>query len=412
MSHAESLTAIALALGAALLFGLFMSRLRLPVMAGFILAGVALGPSGLGLIATTEEIQELADMGVLMLLFIIGMELRLQSFSRLLPTALGIAGIEIAVMTALALLVAHFAQRQTASAIVIGFMLAISSTAVAMKMIEDAEENKKPAGRLAHAILIAQDLAVVPLIFISDALGSGATKGWMVVIAFKLGLSIVLLVGFMALLLRVKSYRFPFSRAVLKSNDFATLAVCGVCFGSATVSALLGLSPALGAFLGGIGVGHSTLRRPAVSVAGPIYSILLFAFFFSVGLLIDVQYVWRELWLVGIALVIVAGGKTLLNYVALRIFRQPHATAFLVALFLAPIGEFSFVLAESASESGVMTPEGRDLAIDVVALSLLVSPLWYLAARRAHRLAIGPLHSDVTTAPAAPDAPGPPGPGG
>jgi CPA2 family monovalent cation:H+ antiporter-2 len=234
----------------------------------------------------------------------------------------------------------------------------------------------------------------------------------MVVIAFKLGLSIVLLVGFMALLLRIKSYRFPFSRAVLKSNEFATLAVCGVCFGSATVSALLGLSPALGAFLGGIGVGHSTLRRPAVSVAGPIYSILLFAFFFSVGLLIDVRFVWRELWLVGIALFIVAGGKTLLNYAALRLFRQPHATAFLVALFLAPIGEFSFVLAESASESGVMTPEGRDFAIDIVALSLLVSPLWYLAARHAHRIALGPLTSGVTTAPAAPDAPAPPGPDG
>ena len=412
MSHAESLTAIALALGAALLFGLFMSRLRLPVMAGFILAGVVLGPSGFRLIAQTDEIQELADLGVLMLLFIIGMELRLQSFRQLLPTALGIAAIEIVAMTILALLVAWLAARQTANAVVVGFMLAISSTAVAMKMIEDAQENTLPAGRIAHAILIAQDLAVIPLLFITEALGSGTTKGAMVLIAFKLVLSIALLAGFMALLLRVKSFRFPFSRAILKSNDFATLAVVGVCFVSATLFAALGLSPALGAFLGGIGVGHSTLRRPAVSVAGPIHSILLFAFFFSVGLLIDLRDVWRELWLVGIALLIVAVGKTAINYAALRAYRQPHATAFLVALFLAPIGEFSFVLAESASESGVMTTQGRDFAIDIVALSLLVSPLWYVGARRAHRLALGPLTSGAMTAPAAPGAPAPPGPGG
>ena len=126
-----------------MLCGLVMNRLRLPAVAGFILAGVVLGPTGIGLIAPSPAIETLAELGVLMLLFILGMELRLASFRAQLPLALGIAGAMIVVTTGLAVAAAQFNAGETQSAIVIGFMLAISSTAVAMKMIEDADEKRQ-----------------------------------------------------------------------------------------------------------------------------------------------------------------------------------------------------------------------------------------------------------------------------
>jgi monovalent cation:H+ antiporter-2, CPA2 family len=387
MPHTQDLTALALVLSAAVLCGLTMSRLRLPAAAGFILAGVVLGPTGFGLIETSASIETLADLGVLMLLFIIGMELRLRSFRALLPLALGIAVVEIAAATLFAVALGFFGSGETRSAVVIGFMLAISSTAVALKMVEEADEKQSAAGKLTLAVLIAQDLAVVPLLLITNALGTGAAAETGIEIGIKLVLALGLLVGFIATLTRVKSFRFPFTEFFLRDPDIGTLAVLGVCFVAASVSGLLGLSPALGAFLCGLAVGHSTLRPTAMRAVPPVQSILLFTFFLSVGLLIDLDYVVGHLWLIVIALFVVAAGKTVLNVGVLTLFGQPGDVAFRAALFLTPIGEFSFVLAAAGFSVGALTPEAHKLAFVVIALSLLVSPLWFVGARRAHALA-------------------------
>ena len=264
MPETQDITALAAVLSAAVLCGLFMNRLRLPAAAGFILAGVVMGPTGIGLISPSTAIETLAELGVLMLLFIIGMELRLQTFRAALPLALGVAAAQIAATTGLVVLAAQFDASETKSAVVIGFMLAISSTALAMKMIEDAGEKQSEAGRLATAVLIAQDLAVVPLLLIVTAMGPGGASHTPLFVAFKLLLALVLLAGFIAVLTRVKSFRFPFSEFFLRDPDIATLCVLGLCFVAAALSGLLGLSPALGAFLCGLAIGHSTLRPAAL----------------------------------------------------------------------------------------------------------------------------------------------------
>ncbi len=322
-----------------------------------------------------------------MLLFLIGMELRLEAFRRLLPLAIGVAVVEIIAALAFTLSLAQFTTGETTSAIVIGFMLAVSSTAVATKMMEDAGEKQSPAGRITLAILVAQDLAVVPMLLVMDALRPGTwTAGSFLFIAVRLVLTIGLLIGFIGVLTRVKSFRFPWSEEILKDSDIGTLTVIGICFAAAAASGLLGLSPALGAFLGGLAIGHSTLARTARTLAEPVQSILLFFFFISVGLLIDLDYIVSELWLILIALAVVAVGKTFTNLIILRLFGQPGDIAFPAALFLAPIGEFSFVVATTGAAYGELTPEAHKLAIVVIALSLLVSPLWFIGARRAHDL--------------------------
>jgi CPA2 family monovalent cation:H+ antiporter-2 len=384
----QSLPALALVLAAAVACGLFMSRMRMPAAAGFILVGVALGPTGLGLIHNSSSIETLAELGVLMLLFIIGMEMRLASFSRALPLALGVTAVTCVVIPTSVALFAYAVHGEVLGGLVIGFMLSISSTAVAMKMIEDSQEKETAAGRLSLAILVAQDLAVVPLLLVTNSLGASLNTKAMLEVGAKMALAFALLAAFIRVLNKVKSFRFPGSEYLLKNFDIGTLGVLGICFASAAASGFLGLSPALGAFLGGLVVGHSTLRRGALVMAQPVQSILLFIFFLSVGLLIDLDYLIQQAWIIGAALVVVTGGKTVLNFILLTLAGEKFDTAFPAALFLSPVGEFSFVIAGAGLAAGALSPAGHKLAIAVIAMSLLASPLFFLMARLAHRLAV------------------------
>jgi CPA2 family monovalent cation:H+ antiporter-2 len=282
----------------------------------------------------------------------------------------------------------RYVHGEVVGGLVIGFMLSISSTAVAMKMMIEVNEKNSPAGRLAVAILVAQDLAVVPLLLITNGLGSKSGQGGLD-IAWRLALALGLLVGFIRLLTRVKSFRFPFDRYLLKDFDLGTLGIVGLCFAAAAVSGLMGLSPALGAFLCGLLVGHSTLRRAAESMAAPVQSLLLFVFFLSVGLLIDLQYLRDQIWVILAALVVVTGGKTFLNWLLLMLAGEPFDLAVQASLFLSPVGEFSFVLASAGLAVGALSPSGHKLAIAVIAMSLLVSPIWFLMARLMHKVILG-----------------------
>ena len=234
--HDQNLTALALLLAAAVICGLAMSRLRLPAAAGFILVGAGLGPSGAGLIGPSDSIETLADLGVLMLLFIIGMEMRLQSFRRALPLALGVTIATIIVIVSSVTGFTMVVHGEIMGGAVIGAMLSISSTAVAMKMMEDADEKGTPAGQLAVAILVAQDLAVVPLLLLTDALGHPASGAALASVGIRLVMALGLLIGLIVLLTRIKSFRFPGSEYLLKNFDIGTLGVLGICFTAAAAS--------------------------------------------------------------------------------------------------------------------------------------------------------------------------------
>jgi len=389
--HEQNLTALAILLAAAVALGLIMNRVRMPAAAGFILVGLGLGPSGLGLIRSDTSIQTMAELGVLMLLFIIGMEMRLSSFARALPLALSITILTIIIITSSVTLFTVIVHGEMLGGAVIGAMLSISSSAVAFKMMEDADEKDSPAGRTALAILVAQDLAVVPLLLITNALGTPLTLAALWSVGWRVMLALGLLAGGIALLTKIKSFHIPWSEYLMKDADIGTLGVLGICFACAAVSGLLGLSPALGAFLGGLIVGHTTLRRSALAMAQPVQSILLFVFFLSVGLLIDLNYLMQHAFVIWAALLVVTGGKTFLNWLLMMLAGEKFLVALETSLFLSPVGEFSFVIAGAGLTVGALSPEGHKLAIAVIAMSLLATPVWFVSARLFHRLALGRL---------------------
>ncbi|NQV60060.1 MAG: cation:proton antiporter [Alphaproteobacteria bacterium] len=382
--HTNGLFEIALLATSALILGLVLQRLRQPAIVGYIVAGVVVGPSGFNLFPDRAPIETLAELGVLLLLFVIGMELSLRAFRRVLRLALLGAGAQIALSIGVMLIVMHFFGRSLEAAIVMGFVVALSSTAVAIKLLEDIGELRTAVGRTAIGVLIAQDLAVVPMLLIVDGLAGGegiALAGYL-----KLFLAMGLLAAMIAVLTRRSRVGLPFSRALHGDVELAAVTALAYCFGAALISALMGLSPAYGAFLAGLWIGNSTARAPLLAAARPIQGALLMVFFVSIGLLLDLGFIWDHLAEVLSILLVVTVLKTMMNVAVLRLLREPWPRAWIVGVSIGQIGEFSFVLVAAAVGAGLVLDTGGRIAVSVIALSLMLSPLWFILARRLERL--------------------------
>jgi CPA2 family monovalent cation:H+ antiporter-2 len=385
--HGQDLVSIALVIAVAAIMGLGFLRLRQPPLVGFILAGVALGPTGFGFIANSGSVTLLAEMGVIVLLFFIGMELSIRAFILSLRQALLVAGGQIGVSVAAALSLSGLSGGALSEGLIFGFVVALSSTVVAMKMLDDRGELRSETGRIAVGVLIAQDIAVVPMLILVSSLGGGAVGA--VEIALKMLLAIGLLAGLLWWLGRRGKLRLPFTAAIEDKVEILALGSLALCFSAAALSGVAGMSPAYGAFLAGIVIGNSTLRARVIPVIEPIQSVLLVAFFLSIGLLIDLTFIADNLLLVLSLAIVVIAAKTVLNIALLRRTGSPPRVALVAGLSMAQIGEFSFVLAAAGLSAGALDLDAYRIAIAVTALSLLVSPLWVSIMHRLDGIAAG-----------------------
>jgi len=242
-------------------------------------------------------------------------------------------------------------------------------------------------------VLIAQDLAVVPMMLTVGALGAlrggGGESADIEALSFEALAKISFSIGFLVLLIfwlsRRERLRLPFARLVGNHADLTPLAGLAFCFGASAISGLIGLSPAYGAFLAGLVIGNSTGRKIMLRHTHPIQSILLMVFFLSVGLLLDLRFLWDNLWSVLALLFFIFVMKTLLNIGVLRLFGESWPRAFMAGITLAQIGEFSFVLAALGLSAGVVSPDAHRLIVALTVLSLIVAPFYLEVARRGHR---------------------------
>ena len=379
----SNLTGIAIVVLAALVCGMSMERFRQPAIVGYILAGVLLGPSALAVVESRASIDVLAELGVLMLLFLIGMELSLRLFRRIWVLGLLVTTFQVAASVGVMVLLSMALGWPVGLAVLLGFVVALSSTAVAIKILEGIGELHTRAGRISIGVLIAQDLAVVPMMLVIGAMGGGGFD-W---IALPKILVAMLLLVALILYLGGRKVGLPFGRIVEGHQDLKPLTALAFCFGCAALSGLFGLSAAYGAFIAGLVIGNSRQRHAMLDATRPIQSVLMMVFFLSVGLLIDLDYIWANLGVVLLVFFVVAVFKTALNVGFLGLIGQPWHHAFVAGICLAQIGEFSFLLSVVGADAGVISREDHRLVVAVTALSLALSPLWVVTGRRFRVLA-------------------------
>ena len=386
MSTHTDLGQMAVVALAALLCGMGLTRLRQPAIVGYILAGVILGPTALGLIESRETVALLAELGVLMLLFLIGMKLSLRAFRTIYRVALLAAALQIVISVVLTLAFSRLFGWPIELALLLGFVISLSSTAVAIKMLEEIGELRTEIGRLVVGILIAQDLAVVPMLLLLDGLAGdhGFKLSAIPILAGAVGF-LVLLVWYLS---RRQRIRLPLRAVILRHPEIAPLAALTYCFALAALSSALGLTAAYGAFIAGLFIGSTTERRHMIRATEPIQSVLVMVFFVSIGLLIDLPFIWANIGTVLVLLLLVLLVKSAMNIAILRLLGEPWPRAFLAGMLLSQIGEFSFVLAGAGVAMAVIGVEGSRLIVAVIALSLMVSPLWLETARRLQRLGL------------------------
>ena len=390
MPHSLTLiTTIAAGLGLALIMGFIAARLKLPVLVGYLLAGIIIGPATPGFVADLELSSQLAEMGVMLLMFGVGLHFSLQDLLAVRHIAVPGAIVQIAVATLLGVAVTALWGWTPAGGIVFGLALSVASTVVLLKALESRGLLESVNGRIAVGWLVVEDLVMVLVLVLLPALSlwlSGNTKADMegersllATILFTLGQVSV----FIALMLVVGRRLFPWllwQIARTGSRELFTLciiaAAVGIAYGSAE---LFGVSFALGAFFAGMVMRESPLSYRAAEESLPFRDAFSVLFFVSVGMLFDPYILIVEPIHVITVVAIILFGKSLAAFFLVLLFRYPLNTALTVSASLAQIGEFSFILAGLGISLGLLPKEGQSLILAGAIISIALNPLVFRA---------------------------------
>jgi CPA2 family monovalent cation:H+ antiporter-2 len=387
MHHNISLiTTIAAALGFGLLFGMLAVRVRLPALVGYLAAGIAIGPATPGFVADVALASQLAEIGVMLLMFGVGLHFSLDDLLEVKGIALPGAVLQIAVATLMGMGLSHLWGWSLGAGLVFGLALSVASTVVLLRALEDRGQLDSFNGRIAIGWLVVEDLVTVLMLVLLPALagplgGHSAGHGANESLWFALGKTLLSVGAFVAFMLIVGRKLFPwFLWKVAKtgSRELFTLAVIaaavGIAYGS---SELFGVSFALGAFFAGMVLRESALSHRAAEETLPLRDAFSVLFFVSVGMLFDprvlVEYPLEVLGVIAIILF----GKSLAAFLLVLALRYPLNTAITVSASLAQIGEFSFILAALGMSLGLLPDLGQNLILAGAIVSIAVNPLMF-----------------------------------
>jgi CPA2 family monovalent cation:H+ antiporter-2 len=360
----------------AVLVVLVLRRVGLPSLVGFIIAGVTVGPRSIGLISNTHEVETLAEVGVVLLLFGVGLELPLERLRRLWKPILLGGVLQVGITVAAAAVLGSLFGLSTRTALFLGCLTAISSTAIVLRALETRGEIDAPHGRLTLGILVFQDLCVVPMMLAIPILAGQQAAGWGPILALLRALAILAGVVLAARLVVPRILHFI---AETRQRDLFVLSLFLVCIGTAWVTSLAGVSLALGAFLAGLVVASGAFRHQAMADLVPFRELLASVFFVSVGMLLDPWAVVTNAGPIMLLLAFIVIGKTLIVLLVGTALRLPARVSILSGLALAQIGEFSFVLVHSARGTGLLDPTISGHLHAATVISMLITPLALLA---------------------------------
>ena len=383
-------------LGAALLAVLIFRRLGLGAVLGYLVAGIAIGPDGLALIDAPETILAYSEIGIILLLFLVGLELSPSRLWLLRRDILLFGPLQVIICGLGMFAIIHFAMPSFSwqAALVLGLPLALSSTAQVLPLLQSRGRMKTDYGEKSFSILLFQDISIVPLLTIVAALSrapaeEGAIEGWSLVFYAILAITGLVLAG--------RYLLSPLLRLVGKISERELFIVTGlftVCVSAAVMQAI-GVSPALGAFVAGVMLAESPYRHELEADIDPFRSILLGLFFLAVGMLLDVDVILSQPFFVaGLALALVAV-KIAIIFGLGRFFGLQNKPSFIMAMLLSQGGEFAFVLFAAAQSALLIEPEAASLFGAVVTLSMATTPfLMIFAGKLAARVIKGDVQLD------------------
>jgi CPA2 family monovalent cation:H+ antiporter-2 len=396
--HVPLIATIAVGLAVAFLLGFAAARLRLPPIIGYLLAGIVVGPFTPGFVADTNLAPQLAEIGVILLMFGVGMHFSLADLREVRNIAIPGAIVQIAVATALGAGMATLWGWPLVSGLVFGLALSVASTVVLLKALEQHGALDSVNGRIAVGWLIVEDLAMVVALVVlpavAESLGPAAASApldWPE-LGRELGIALGKIAVFFVVIYFVGVRLFPWLFAQVAnagSRDLVTLFVIAVALGIAYGSAIVfDVSFALGAFFAGVVINESKLTSRIASEAIPLENAFSVLFFVSVGMLFDPAVLFeRPLQVVAVILIVVAG-KSLAALLIVLAFRYPLRTALTVSASLAQIGEFSFILAAMGVSLTLLPAEGQSLILAAALLSIMLNPLVFRTIDPIERLAL------------------------
>ncbi len=366
---------LVLVLGVAACGGLFAALLQQPVLLGYLIGGIVVGPTGLGLIKELIQVETLAQFGVAFLLFALGVEFSFAELKKVKAIALGGGGLQIALTILVTVLVCGLTGAWgalPAKGMFLGCILSLSSTAVVLKCLMERNETETPHGQVMLGILVVQDLALGLMLAVLPALNQPAET---------IGIAVLTALGSIALFatgaVAAGIWLIPPLLQLLartESKELFLLGVVALCLGIALLTEHLGLSIEMGAFVAGLMISEVEYADQTLTYVEPLRDIFASLFFAAIGMLIDPVFLWNNLELILGLVAIVFVGKFLIITPLVKLFRYPLKTAIIAGLGLAQIGEFSFVLASEGQSLGLVSRQIYLLILGTTAVTLMLTP--------------------------------------
>jgi CPA2 family monovalent cation:H+ antiporter-2 len=376
---------ITLLFGIAVLVLFICQRLRIPPIIGYLATGVLAGPNGFSMISSVHEVEMLAEIGVILLLFTIGIEFSLKSLVKMRKTLMIGGGLQVVLsilvfygVMHLDLLGIHRGDGFSES-LFMGFLMALSSTAIVLKLLQERGEFITPHGRTTLGILIFQDVAIVPMILVLPFLadGGGDSSNVWEILAKVLGVMLIVFLG-----ARYVVPKFLYQVVKTRSRELFLLTIIVLALSVAYLTSLAGLSLALGAFLAGLIISESDYSQQAFGNVLPFLDVFTSFFFVSIGMLLDVQYFIANPFIILILTVGVIVAKTFIATLASLALGFPLRTSLIVGLTISQVGEFSFILSRDGQAMGLISGANYQLFLDVSVLTMAATPFIIAAAPR------------------------------
>ncbi|PVX51055.1 Kef-type potassium/proton antiporter (CPA2 family) [Balneicella halophila] len=378
--HFPLLQDILVLLGSSVLIVFVLQKIKLPSIIGFLLTGIIIGPYGLSLITAIEQVEILSEVGVILLLFVIGMELSIKQLVSIKRTVFIGGLLQVGVTVGVAALVYHFLGNTWSEAVFVGFLFSLSSTAIVLKTLQDRQEISAPHARNALAILIFQDIIVVPMMLVTPMLAGESTDITMSILSLLFKSVIVVVLTYVSARYVIPKFMYAIART--KNKELFLLVTITLCFAIAFLTAEIGLSLALGAFIAGLIISESEYSHQATSIILPFRELFTSFFFVSVGMLLDLNFFMNHIPIILLLVFVVILVKSAIAAVAVAVLKYPTQSALLTGLALCQVGEFAFVLSKIGIDYNLLTVETNQYFLSISIVSMILTPFIIIFSRQ------------------------------